>query len=477
MEVVDGAIVIAAITSCTNTSNPFVMVGAGLLAKKAVERGLKVPPYVKTSLAPGSKVVINYLESAGLMPYLKELGFYLAGYGCTTCIGNSGPLNEEIEKVIAGKNLTVAAILSGNRNFEARIHQSVRWNFLASPMLVIAFAIAGRMDVDLLTEPIGLDQHGKPVHLKDIWPHSEEIEEVICKDVRKEYFEKEYSRIFDGDKFWKNLSVGASTTYSWESNSTYIRKPPYFDRFNLELIKPCDVEGARALLMLGDSVTTDHISPAGSIPQDYPAGRYLIEQNVSQAHFNSYGSRRGNHEVMMRGTFGNIRLKNNMVSPREGSFTITTPGGSERFIYDTAMEYKKTGTPLVLLAGKEYGTGSSRDWAAKGTCLLGIHTIIAESYERIHRSNLVGMGVLPLMFKEGDSYAKFGLNGSETFFICGVEDMQPRKVVQVKAVREDESEISFETIARLDTEIEVDYFENGGVLPYVLRKLLGESRQ
>jgi aconitate hydratase len=477
IKVVDGGIVIAAITSCTNTSNPFVMVGAGLLAKKAVERGLRVPPYVKTSLAPGSKVVINYLESAELMPYLKELGFHLAGFGCTTCIGNSGPLPMEIEKVISEKGLTVAAVLSGNRNFEARIHQSVKWNFLASPMLVVAFAIAGRMDVDLLKEPVASDQNGNPVHLKDIWPRTEEIEEVICKDVRQEYFEKEYNRIFDGDEFWKNLPVGASTTYSWDNSSTYIRNPPYFERFSLELIKPCDVEGARVLLMLGDSITTDHISPAGSIPKDYPAGRYLIEKNVPQANFNSYGSRRGNHEVMMRGTFGNIRLKNKLVSPREGSFTITTPGGSERFIYDAALEYKKTETPLVILAGKEYGTGSSRDWAAKGTCLLGIHTIIAESYERIHRSNLAGMGVLPLMFKEGDSWAKLGLNGSETFFICGVEDMQPRKVVQVKAVKENGSEISFETIARLDTEIEVEYFENGGVLPYVLRKLLRESQR
>lgn len=471
----NGSVVIAAITSCTNTSNPYVLIGAGLLAQKAVEKGLKVPGYVKTSLAPGSKVVINYLEDAGLMPYLEALGFYLAGFGCTTCIGNSGPLHPEIEKAIIENDLNVSAVVSGNRNFEARIHQRIKSNFLASPMLVVAFALAGKIDIDLTTEPVALDPNGEPVYLKDIWPASQEIEDLIQKHVKRKFYEKEYSRIFDGDEFWQNLKVTDSTTYNWDERSTYIKNPPYFDTFDFKPGRSIDVENGRALLLLGDSVTTDHISPAGAIPQDYPAGQYLINKGVAPEDFNSYGSRRGNHEVMMRGTFGNIRIKNKLVSPREGSYTIKAPDNDEIFIYDAAMGYKDEGTPLVVLAGKEYGTGSSRDWAAKGTNLLGIKVVIAKSYERIHRSNLVGIGVLPLIFMENDSLQSLGLNGSETFFIKGIEDMIPRKVLQVKAVTEDGSEINFEVTARLDTDVDVDYFENGGILPYVLRKVLKES--
>ena len=475
VKVGNGSVVIAAITSCTNTSNPYVLIGAGLLAQKAVEKGLKVPGHVKTSLAPGSKVVINYLEDAGLMPYLEALGFYLAGFGCTTCIGNSGPLHPEIEKVIIENDLNVAAVVSGNRNFEARIHQRIKSNFLASPMLVVAFALAGKIDIDLTTEPVALDPNGEPVYLKDIWPASQEIEDLIQKHVKRKFYEKEYSRIFDGDEFWQNLKVTDSTTYNWDERSTYIKNPPYFDNFDLKPGRSIDVENSRALLLLGDSVTTDHISPAGAIPQDYPAGQYLINKGVAPEDFNSYGSRRGNHEVMMRGTFGNIRIKNKIVSPREGSYTIKAPYNDEMFIYDAAMEFKDEDIPLVVLAGKEYGTGSSRDWAAKGSNLLGIKVVIAESYERIHRSNLVGMGVLPLTFMENDSLQSLGLDGSETFFINGIEDMIPRKVLQVKAVKDDGSEIDFEVTARLDTGIDFDYFENGGILPYVLRKVLKES--
>ena len=475
VKVGDGSVVIAAITSCTNTSNPFVLLGAGLLAQKVVEKGLKVPGHVKTSLAPGSKVVINYLEDAGLMLYLKALGFHLAGFGCTTCIGNSGPLHPEIEKVISENDLNVAAVLSGNRNFEARIHQRIKSNFLASPMLVVAFALAGRIDIDLTKEPIALDPNGEPVYLQDIWPASDKIEELVQKHVRQEFYEKEYSKIFEGDKFWQNLSVTDSTTYNWDEQSTYIKKPPYFDNFDLKPDRPSDVKDTKALLLLGDSVTTDHISPAGAIPEGYPAGQYLIEKGVEPKDFNSYGSRRGNHEVMMRGTFGNIRIKNKLVEPKEGSFTVKSPDGKEMFIYDAAMEYKEESTPLVVLAGKEYGAGSSRDWAAKGTDLLGIKAVIAESYERIHRSNLVGMGVLPLAFMGNDSMQSLGLNGSETFYIKGIEDITPRKVLKVKAKKADGSEIDFEVIARLDTDIDVDYFENGGILSYVLRKVLDSN--
>jgi aconitate hydratase len=475
VEISDGSVVIAAITSCTNTSNPSVLLGAGLLAKKAVEKGLKVPDHVKTSLAPGSKVVVNYLEDAGLMPYLKTLGFYLAAFGCTTCIGNSGPLHPNIEKVISENDLNVASVLSGNRNFEARIHQRIKSNFLASPMLVVAFAIAGRIDIDLLSEPISLDPNGDPVYLADIWPQNDEIEGLVQKHVKAEFFEKEYGRIYDGDEFWEKLPETESTTFAWDSESTYAKRPPYFVDFKLDVEKPADVKDARVLVTLGDSVTTDHISPAGAIPKEYPAGRYLIGKNVKPVDFNSYGSRRGNHEVMMRGTFGNIRIKNLMVSPKEGSFTVKPPDPQETFIYHAAMEYQQEGTSLVVLAGKEYGAGSSRDWAAKGTSLLGVKAVIAESYERIHRSNLVGMGVLPLVFKQGQGMESLGLNGSETFFISGIENIKPREIVRVRAVKSDGSEIDFEVIARLDTEVDVDYFENGGILPYVLRKLMKEN--
>ena len=474
-KICDGSIVIAAITSCTNTSNPFVMLGAGLIARKAVEKGLQVPPFVKTSLAPGSKVVIDYLKDADLLKPLETLGFYLAGYGCTTCIGNSGPLPPEIDDAITKNDLTVAAVLSGNRNFEARIHQRVKANFLASPLLVVAFALAGRIDIDLTTEPIALGTHDQPVYLKDIWPDSKEIADLVNQHVKQQFFKSEYDKIFDGDEFWQKLQVTESTTFRWDENSSYIKKPPYFDGFNLQPAPSDNIRDAKALLLMGDSITTDHISPAGAIPQSYPAGKYLMDQNVAPQDFNSYGSRRGNHEVMMRGTFGNIRIKNKMVGQKEGSFTLKYPAGKEMFIYEAAMNYQADTIPLVVLAGKEYGTGSSRDWAAKGTSLLGIKAVIAGSFERIHRSNLVGMGVLPLVFKSGDSWGGLGLDGSETFSISGIDDMKPRKILPVKAVKEDGREINFEVIARLDTEVDVAYFENDGILPYVLRKVMGES--
>ena len=471
----DGNIVIAAITSCTNTSNPSVLLGAGLVAEKAVAKGLRVPTFVKTSLAPGSRVVVDYLKDADLLKPLETLGFYLAGFGCTTCIGNSGPLPPEIDDAIAKNDLTVAAVLSGNRNFEARIHQSIKANFLASPMLVVAFALAGRIDIDLINEPVAVGANDEPVYLKDIWPSSKEIEDVVDKHVKQQFFKTEYDKIFDGDEFWQKLKATKSTTFRWNENSTYIKKPPYFDGFKLQLTESGNIKDARALLLMGDSVTTDHISPAGAIPQTYPAGKYLIGKKVAPKDFNSYGSRRGNHEVMMRGTFGNIRLKNRMVGQKEGSYTLKYPERSEMFIYEAAMKYQTESRPLVVLGGKEYGTGSSRDWAAKGTSLLGIKAVIAESYERIHRSNLVGMGALPLVFKEGESWQGLGLDGSEIFSISGIEDMKPRKVLQVKAVKEDGREINFEVTARLDTEVDVEYFKNNGILPYVLRKVMGEN--
>jgi aconitate hydratase len=474
IQLCDGNIVIAAITSCTNTSNPFVLLGAALVAKKAVEKGLTVPAFVKTSLAPGSKVVIDYLKDAKLLPYLEKLGFHLAAFGCTTCIGNSGPLPPEIDAAVTKNDLTVAAVLSGNRNFEARIHQRVKANFLASPMLVVAFALAGRIDIDLATEPLGMGSNGEPVYLKDIWPSDQDIEDLVRLHVKQEFFKSEYEQIFDGDEFWRNLKVSGSTTYDWDEKSTYIKNPPYFERFSLQVTKPANVNDARVLLILGDSITTDHISPAGAISETYPAGKYLMEKKVAPQDFNSYGARRGNHEIMMRGTFGNIRIKNKMVEPKEGSYTIKYPEGNEMFVYDAAVQYQAQNTPLVILGGKEYGAGSSRDWAAKGASLLGIKAVITQSFERIHRSNLVGMGALPLVFKAGQSRESLGLDGSETFFISGIEDMTPRKVLQVKAVKADGREIKFETIARLDTAIDVAYFENGGILPYVLRKMLSE---
>jgi aconitate hydratase len=475
VQIGDGSIVVAAITSCTNTSNPYVLIGASLLAQKAVEKGLRVPKYVKTSLTPGSKVVIRYLTDAGLMPYFETLGFNLAAFGCATCIGNGGPLHPEIEKSIVAKGLTVASVLSGNRNFEARIHPYIKANFLASPMLVVALALAGRIDVDLTKEPVGIDPSGEPVYLKDIWPSNDEIESLVRKHVKNEFYKQEYSKIFDGDDLWQSLKIVESSTFKWDEHSTYIKKPPYFENFSIERFKSADIKNASVLLLLGDSVTTDHISPAGAIPPDYPAGRHLIKANVAQAEFNSYGSRRGNHEVMMRGTFGNIRIKNKLVSPKEGSFTVKFPDKKEMFIYDAAMDYINEARPLVALGGKEYGTGSSRDWAAKGTALLGVKAVIVESFERIHRSNLVGMGILPLVFKNNENWENLGLTGSETFFISGIENMYPRKVLPVKAVRNDKSEINFEVIARLDTDIDVNYFINGGILQYVLRKVMAEN--
>ena len=468
----DGNVVVAAITSCTNTSNPNVLIGAGLLARNAVARGLMVPAFVKTSLAPGSRVVSDYLKDAGLMPAFESLGFHLAAFGCTTCIGNSGPLDIAIEKTILDNDLNVASVLSGNRNFEARIHQSIKSNFLASPMLVVAYALAGRMDINLDTEPLGMDADGKPVYLDQIWPSVDDIDALVAQHVKKEFYRNQYSRIFDGDEFWKALQITESTTYAWDPESTYIKKPPYFEGFKRDTMPPGDLQDARCFLLLGDSVTTDHISPAGAIPKDYPAGQYLIAQGVDPARFNSYGSRRGNHEVMMRGTFGNIRIKNQLVGSKEGAYTVKFPENQEMFNYDAAMRYMDEQKPLVVIGGKEYGTGSSRDWAAKGSTLLGIQAVVTQSYERIHRNNLVGMGVLPLIFSEGQHADSLGLDGSETYFITGISDIQPRKILQIKAVKSDGSEIAFDVTARLDTEVDVDYFTHGGILPYVLRKLL-----
>ncbi len=472
MAIGNGSIVIAAITSCTNTSNPAVMFGAGLLARNAVRRGVRVPGYVKTSLAPGSKVVLDYLGHAGLMPYLEALGFHVAGFGCTTCIGNSGPLHPEIERVIQERKLTVASVLSGNRNFEARIHQAVRANFLASPILVVALALAGRIDIDLQSEPLGIDPNGEPVFLKEIWPEDDEIKDCITRHLDPVFYQQQYGRIFDGDRFWENLDVTESTTFAWDPDSTYIKRPPYFEGFSLDAA-PCeDLAGARALMVLGDTVTTDHISPAGAIPADYPAGRYLQANGVAPDQFNSYGSRRGNHEVMMRGTFGNIRIKNLLVAPKEGSWTRRFPSGKEAYVYDAATAYMEKGVPLVVLGGKEYGTGSSRDWAAKGTTLLGVRAVLAESFERIHRSNLVGMGVLPLVFEPGQGWRSLGLDGSENFAIKGIDRITPRGRVAVEALKADGSRIEFSAVVRLDTEVEVEYFRHGGILPCVLRKLM-----
>jgi aconitate hydratase len=468
----DGSVVIAAITSCTNTSNPHVLLGAGLIAKEAVKRGIKVPGYVKTSFAPGSKVVSNYLNQSGLMPYYEALGFHITAFGCTTCIGNSGPLNPELEQVITDNHLNVAAVLSGNRNFEARIHQKIQSNYLASPMLVMAFAIAGRVDIDLTSEPLSYDPNGEPVYLADLWPKAEVVQELVDKYVTQQAFLMEYKAIFDGDEFWKKLPVKEGTTYNWDPQSTYIKKPPYFDNFSMTPAAAKDIVDARTFLLLGDTVTTDHISPAGAIPEAYPAGKYLMEQGVEPVNFNSYGSRRGNHEVMMRGTFGNIRIKNQMIAPKEGAFTLKQPEMKEMFNYDASVAYRKEAIPLIVLAGKEYGTGSSRDWAAKGANLLGIRAVIAESFERIHRNNLVGMGLLPLIFKEGESIQSLGLTGTELFSIEGLADISPRKTLKVTAKREDGSTLDFEVTARLDTEVDVTYFLHGGILPYVLREMI-----
>jgi aconitate hydratase len=471
-EIKDGAVVIAAITSCTNTSNPSVMMAAGLLAKKAVEKGLKTQPWVKSSLAPGSKVVYDYLLDAGLMPFLEALKFHLVGYGCTTCIGNSGPLPEAVGHAVQKEKLVVAAVLSGNRNFEGRINSLVRANYLASPPLVVAYAIAGRMDIDLQSEPLGLDEKGNKVFLKDIWPSPEEVAETVQKSVRTEMFQKEYGEVFEGDAQWNNIRVPLGDLYEWDEKSTYIKRAPYFDNMADPTAPLEDLQGLRVLAMLGDSVTTDHISPAGSIPKDSPAGKYLMEQGVKPADFNSYGARRGNHEIMVRGTFANIRLRNQLAPGTEGGWTTHIPSGERMFIYDAAVKYKSQGVPLIIIAGKEYGSGSSRDWAAKGTLLLGARAVIAESFERIHRSNLVGMGVLPLQFMIGDNREALGLTGLERFSINGVSDAVTHGArAVVTATADDGLAKKFEVLVRIDTPQEVEYYRSGGILPYVLRQL------
>jgi aconitate hydratase A / 2-methylisocitrate dehydratase len=465
-ELEHGCVVIAAITSCTNTSNPQVMVAAGLLAKKAVERGLDRKPWVKSSLAPGSRVVTDYYEKAGLTPYLEALGFHTVGYGCTTCIGNSGPLAEEISTAIAESDLVACAVLSGNRNFEARIHPEVKANYLASPPLVVAYALAGRMDVDLTTEPIGQDPDGHDVYLRELWPSSEEIDETIAGSVSGELFRGRYADVFTGDETWRALPVPEGDLFQWEPDSTYVRRPPYFDGMPPEPVTVEDIAGARCLVVLGDSVTTDHISPAGAIKPDSPAGRYLVEHGVERRDFNSYGSRRGNHEVMVRGTFANVRLRNLLVPGSEGTWTVHLPSGEETTIFEASQRYLAEGTPLIVLAGKEYGSGSSRDWAAKGPKLLGVHAVIAESYERIHRSNLLMMGLLPLQYQDGENAESLGLTGRETFAIEGVDNAEAREVT----VRADDKE--FRARVRLDTPREREYLRHGGILPFVLRRLL-----
>ena len=474
-----GSVVIAAITSCTNTSNPSVLIGAGLLAKTAVEKGLTVPAWVKTSLAPGSKVVRDYLEKAGLLPYLEKLKFHLVGYGCTTCIGNSGPLPAEVSQAIDEKDLVVASVLSGNRNFEGRINSEVRANYLMSPPLVVAFALAGRIDLDLRKDPLGKGRDGQPVYLADIWPTQREIEESIQQSISSEMFSKSYGEVFEGDERWRGLSIPKGQTYVWEKDSTYIRQAPYFDDMAVKPSPVEDIKAARVLAVLGDSVTTDHISPAGSIKKDSPAGKYLQQHGVQPVDFNSYGSRRGNHEVMVRGTFANVRLRNKLVST-EGGFTRHLPTNTEMSIFDASEKYRAEGTPLVILAGKEYGSGSSRDWAAKGPRLLGVAAVIAESYERIHRSNLVGMGVLPLQFPTAQNAESLGLTGEETFEITGirkvVDHFAPGSKVQVRAKgKRGEKPIEFEALVRIDTPQEALYYANGGILQYVLRQLLSSK--
>jgi aconitate hydratase len=469
----DGSVVIAAITSCTNTSNPSVLIAAGLLAKKAVEHGLKSKPWVKTSLAPGSKVVMEYLADAGLLPYLEELKFNLVGFGCTTCIGNSGPLPDDVAAAVTKEKLTVAAVLSGNRNFEGRVNPLVRANYLASPPLVVAYALAGRVDIDIANESLGEGKDGKAVFLRDIWPTDQEVQSAVKKSVRQEMFAKQYGEVFEGDAQWKSIKVPAGDRYQWDEASTYIKRAPYFD----DLVNPAthvkDFSGMHALAVLGDSITTDHISPAGNIAKDSPAGEYLISLGVKPGDFNSYGSRRGNHEVMVRGTLANIRLRNQMAPGTEGGWTTHVPSKQQMFIYDASVKYQSEGVPLLIIAGKEYGSGSSRDWAAKGVLLLGVKAVIAESFERIHRSNLVGMGVLPLQFLDGQTAESLGLNGFETFSIEGVPaavESCGKSRVKVSAVQNG-STIGFEAIARVDTPVESEYYRNGGILPYVLKQL------
>ncbi len=476
-----GAVVIASITSCTNTSNPSVMLGAALLARNAVEKGLSVKPWVKTSMAPGSQVVSNYYEKAGLWPYLEKLGFHLVGYGCTTCIGNSGPLPEEISAAVQENDLSVVSVLSGNRNFEGRINPDVKMNYLASPPLVIAYALAGTMDFDFDNQPLGTDSDGNEVYLRDIWPSPQEIQQTIDSSITKEMFTKDYADVFDGGERWKSLPTPTGKTFEWDPESTYVRKPPYFDGMTLEPEPVQDISGARVLVKLGDSVTTDHISPAGAIKQDSPAGQYLIEHGIERKDFNSYGSRRGNHEVMIRGTFANIRLRNLLLDPSgngpQGGYTLdfTQEGHPQTFIYDAAQNYAKKNIPLVVLGGKEYGSGSSRDWAAKGTALLGVRAVICESFERIHRSNLIGMGVVPLQFPEGESAESLGLDGTETYDISGLTELnegRTPRTVHVTATKDSGEKVEFDAVVRIDTPGEADYYRNGGILQYVLRKML-----
>jgi aconitate hydratase len=481
----NGYVTIASITSCTNTSNPSVMLAAGLLAKKAVAKGLTSKPWVKTSLAPGSKVVTSYYEKSGLTADLDALGFNLVGYGCTTCIGNSGPLDEDISAAINANDLAVTAVLSGNRNFEGRINPDVKMNYLASPPLVIAYALAGTMDFDFETQSLGKDASGNDVFLRDIWPTPEEVQSTIDTSINSSMFETQYAGVFEGDARWKSLPTPVGDIFEWDPKSTYVRKPPYFDGMTMQTTPVTDIIGARVLGLLGDSVTTDHISPAGSIKADSPAGKYLVEHNVARADFNSYGSRRGNHEVMIRGTFANIRLKNLLLDGVEGGFTrdFTIDSGPQAFIYDAAQNYQNQQIPLVILAGKEYGSGSSRDWAAKGTSLLGVKAVITESFERIHRSNLIGMGVLPLQFPEGQTAASLGLDGTEIFDIVGVTELNAGitpKTVQVVArpssnSAEGKAQVIFDAVLRIDTPGEADYFRNGGILQYVLRSLVGQE--
>ncbi len=479
-ELKNGAVSIASITSCTNTSNPSVMLAAGILARNAAAKGLTSKPWVKTSIAPGSKVVTDYYEKAGLLPELEKLGFYVVGYGCTTCIGNSGPLEPEISEAIQDNDLSVTAVLSGNRNFEGRISPDVKMNYLASPPLVIAYALAGTMDFDFEKDALGQDSEGNDVYLKDIWPDPAEVEQIIASSVSTDMYSKEYGSIFDGDERWQALETPTGNTFEWDPNSTYVRKAPYFDGMSMELTPVTDIEGARVLLKLGDSITTDHISPAGSFKSDTPAGKYLIENGVERKDFNSYGSRRGNHEVMIRGTFANIRIKNQLLDGVEGGFTRDfTAGGEQSTVYDAAQNYKAAGTPLVILGGKEYGSGSSRDWAAKGTTLLGVKAVIAESFERIHRSNLIGMGVVPLQFPAGESHESLGLTGTETFSITGLTELNngvTPKTVKVTATAEDGKTTEFDAVVRIDTPGEADYYRNGGILQYVLRNLVRGSK-
>jgi len=465
-----GAVVIAAITSCTNTSNPQVMIGAALLARNAVDRGLNRKPWVKTTLAPGSKVVMDYYERAGLTPYLEKLGFHLVGYGCTTCIGNSGPLPDPISAAVNEHDLSVVSVLSGNRNFEGRIQPDVKMNYLASPPLVVAYALAGTMDIDLANEPLGTGSDGEPVYLRDIWPSGQEIEDVIATAIASEMFTRDYADVFAGDEQWRSLPTPTGDTFAWDADSTYVRRPPYFDGMTAAPVPVTDIAGARVLAKLGDSVTTDHISPAGSIKPDSPAGQYLTGHGIERRDFNSYGSRRGNHEVMIRGTFANIRLRNQLVPGVEGGFTVNHLTGEQSTIYDAAAAYAAAGVPLVVLAGKEYGSGSSRDWAAKGTMLLGVRAVIAESYERIHRSNLIGMGVLPLQYPPGETAESLGLTGTETFTITGVTELNDGRTPRTVGVSADG--VAFDAVVRIDTPGEADYYRHGGILQYVLRKML-----